>query len=111
MIKLILLNFAMFLIANCYDTSHSPLYKFEKMMKIRENYDRYSICLKNEGSCDTNGMIMKGILYDVLNHNKLEYTNIEKKPVVDTLRYFKKYYKNDYDIIMKIYDKKQQIRI
>lgn len=99
------------ILVKSYDKLDSPLYEFERKVKIRSYYEKQSMCLKNLEICDMDGLIMKGILYDVLNSNKYEYTDFEIKPIVNLLRHIKKYYRNDYNVIMNIYDKKKQIKI
>lgn len=97
----ILLIVAFFAIS--LEAGNNQLIIFENVIKNNDKYNKISRCLMNLSICNEDGMVLKGILYDVLNHAENEYVTMEINPVIRGLQYLKEQHPEDFGILMKIY--------
>lgn len=93
------------------ETESKPLEQFERIIKAMKKPDNNLNCLSGDVICKRQGLIMSGILFDVLNRIPLEYTSEELKPIIEGLKYVKKYFPDKFEKIMSIHDKKQITKI
>lgn len=102
-------NFFVFLIFfgyNCNTIAYDATWpiSFEKLIRLPFLFQIMELCLYNKGICSKSGMIVKGMLYAVLNNPPDNFSTSERLSVLYGLKILKTRNREEFDIFIQIYN-------